>query len=170
MNAIQFIRSAVEDLHKGFRVEVEPLTLEQMLYKPLDKANTIAFLLWHSTRSEDVYIHQRIGGGLPLWETEGWHQRFGLDASQGGTGFTDEQVENFTPSKEDLLAYCERVWEIIPITLSQLTDEDLDKTPNPERPNMNTGRMIANFILGHSFWHLGEIRFLKGLQGQPFRA
>ena len=170
MDAVQFVRMAVEDIHRGFSFEVEPLTLEQMLYRPTDKTNTIAFLLWHAARSEDVYIHRHIQGEAPLWEIEGWHERFGLDAGEGGTGFTDKQVGAFRPPKEDLMAYCQRVWEIVPGMLSELTEQDLDKVPNPDRPKMNIGRMLGNFVLGHSFWHLGDIRFLKGLQGLPFRA
>lgn len=52
--------------------------------------------------------------------------------------------------------------------LSTLTEADLDKAPNPERPTMTLGRSLSNLVLGHAFWHLGDIRFLKGMQGMPW--
>ena len=168
MDASQFIRTMYTDLIRGFRAEVESLTPEEMYFRPTDDANSIAFILWHSTRSQDTNVHSLVKGIPSLWESEGWHQRFGLSAKDGGTGFNGEQVGAFRPEKEELLAYCHRVWEVVPGILDDLTEAHLDSAPNQERPTMTVGRSLANFALGHGFWHLGDIRFLKGLQGQPF--
>ena len=168
MDATQLITTMLEDLQRGFRREVEPLTQEQFVARPTPEANTVAFVLWHVTRTEDNIVHGQVTSGTPLWVAEGWHDRLGLEPDEGGTGFTAEQVGAFQPRKEDLIAYCERVWEVAPGLLSTLTEEDLDRAPNPDRPHMTLGRSLANFMLGHGFWHLGDIRFIKGLQGMPF--
>lgn len=168
MNAAQFARTAIEDMQRGFRVEVEPLTEEQLVFRPLAEANTIIFLLWHANRNEDEMFHSRVSGEASLWEREGWHDRFGLTAKETGMGFSSEQVGAFRPARADLMAYCERVWEVVPARVGGLSDAEMERAPNPQRPDMTVGRTLGNFILGHGFWHLGDIRFLKGLQGMPF--
>ena len=45
MDAVQFIQSTLFELNRSLVVEVEPLTPEQMLYRPAPDANSISFLL-----------------------------------------------------------------------------------------------------------------------------
>ena len=107
-------------------------------------------------------------GQEPLWAAEKWNERLGLADEDLGTGFTEDQVKAFAPAKEDLMAYAEAVWERTPGFLEPLTSDRLDIAPNPERPRMTVGRSLANFVVGHGWLHLGELRFVKGLMGMPF--
>ena len=166
MDASEFIQITLRDLHGGLRAEVAPLSQEQMLATPADGVNTISFLLWHYMRSDDQVLH-RYAGRAPLWETGGWAARLG-GMEGNGTGFTHEQMLAVAPNKDELLAYAERVWEEVPVLLSSLSPADLDRPVNPERPSMTLGRSIANVVVGHGFWHLGDVRFTKGLMGMPF--
>ncbi|MDP6607333.1 MAG: DinB family protein [Dehalococcoidia bacterium] len=168
MEAAQFIDSMLWDMHTGFRTEVEPLSDDQLLHQPKEGANTIAFLLWHATLFEDQQLHRLAASTEPLWESERWFERLGLEQSDLGTGFTDEQVVAFRPDRGELMAYCERIWEVSPSLVARLTPERLDEALDPERPRMTVGRSISNFVLGHGFWHLGDIRYTKGLMGMPF--
>lgn len=168
MDANEFIGLLIWELHGGFRAEVEPLTQEQFLLRPVPDANSIAFLLWHFTCMEDGVVHRQFGGKPSVWQSESWHEKLGLQESDMGTGFTSEQVGAFQPAKEDVLAYCERVWEAVPEVLATVTADDLSVAANPERPRATAGRSLASFVIGHGFWHLGDIRFIKGLQGMPF--
>ena len=170
MNAIQFIQSTLFELNRSFVAEVEPLTTEQMLYRPTAEANSISFLLWHFPRVEDNLFHRlsTVDGTPSVWERDGWYERFGLEESGSGTGFTPEQVAAFKPDKELMVAYVESVRESLNDGLSNMTDDDLDRPLNPDNPRVTVGRQIQSIIVGHGFFHLGEIRFLKGLQGKPF--
>lgn len=170
MNAIQFIQSTLFELNRSFIVEVEPLTPEQMLYRPAPEANSISFLLWHFPRIEDSVFHRvRIMGGTPtIWESERWFERFGVKESDTGAGFTPNQVAEFKPEKELMSTYMEAVRLAVQDGLSNMTDDDLDRPLNPDNPRLTVGRQIQSVIIGHGFFHLGEIRFLKGLQGMPF--
>ena len=170
MNAIQFIQSALFELNRSFVVEVEPLTPDQMLYRPTPEANSISFLLWHFPRVEDNIFHRvsTIDGTSPIWESERWYERFGLKESDTGAGFTPDQVAGFKPDKEMLATYVEAVRLAVQEGLSSMTDDDLDRPLNPDNPRLTVGRQIQSVIVGHGFFHLGEIRFLKGLQGMPF--
>ena len=170
MNAIQFIQSTLFELNRSFVVEVEPLTTEQMFYRPAPEANSISFLLWHFPRVEDNTFHRvsTIAGTPTVWERGGWYERFGLNESGSGSGFTPEQVAAFKPDKDLMVKYAESVRESVNDGLSTMTDDDLDRPLNPDNPRLTVGRQIQSIIVGHGFFHLGEIRFLKGLQGMPF--
>ena len=168
MDVAEYMNVMLRDLHGGFRADVEPLTQEQFVSQTTEGANTIAFLFWHPTRWEDLHLHQ-MNGQEPLWTSGGWAERFGLAADDVGTGFTEEQMLAFRPAKEGVLAYAEAVWDASPALVSALSPERLDESMNPDRPSrMTVGRAIANFVVGHGWLHLGEIRFAKGLMGMPF--
>ena len=170
MNAIQFIQSTLFELNRSFVNEVEPLTAEQMLYRPAPEANSISFLLWHFSRSEDnTFYRISTEEGTPsVWDRDGWYDRFGLGESSSGSGFTPEQVAAFKPNKELQVTYMESVRESVQDRLSNMTDDDLDRPLSPDNPRLTVGRQIQSIVVGHGFFHLGEIRFLKGLQGMPF--
>lgn len=167
MNAADYINVMLRDLHGGFRADVEALTQEQFVHQPVEGANTVAFLFWHSTRFEDLQL-AGLSGSVPVWTSGGWAARLGLEADDLGTGFSEEQMIAFQPAKEDVLAYAEAVWEATPALVSALSAERLAEPIDPERPRMTVGRSIANFAVGHGWLHLGEIRFAKGLMGMPF--
>ncbi len=170
VNAIEFIQSTLFELNRSFVNEVEPLTNVQMLYRPTPEANSIAFLMWHFTRTEDNSFHRvSTAEGTPsVWARENWHERLGLPETGSGTGFTPDQVEAHRPSKEGLVGYMEAVRVSVDDGLSKMTDDDLDRPLDPDNPRQTVGRNIQSIIIGHGFFHLGEVRFLKGLQGMPF--
>ena len=109
MRATEFIQLALNEFHRSIVNEVKDLTLEQMALQVAPGASTISFLMWHMSRLEDVVFHRIAApeGGPPLWETEDWYMRFGLEVKDGGTGLTQEQLASFSPSKE-LLVECAR--------------------------------------------------------------
>ena len=170
VNAIEFIQSTLFELNRSFVNEVEPLTEAQMLYRPTPQANSIAFLLWHFTRTEDNSFHRvsSVEGTPSVWARENWHERLGLPETGSGTGFTPDQVEAHKPGKEGLVGYMEAVRQSVQDGLSGMTDDDLDRPLDPDNPRQTVGRNIQSIIIGHGFFHLGEVRFLKGLQGMPF--
>ena len=170
MNAIEFIQSTLFELNRSFVNEVEPLTTVHMLYRPTPQANSISFLLWHFTRTEDNSFHRvsSVEGAPSVWERERWHEKLALPETGSGTGFTPDQVEELKPSKEGLVGYMEAVRQSVSDGLSKMTDDDLDRPLDPDNPRQTVGRNIQSIIIGHGFFHLGEIRFLKGLQGMPF--
>ena len=170
VNAIEFIQSTLFELNRSFVNEVEPLTSVQMLYRPTPQANSISFLLWHFSRTEDNVFHRvsSIDGTASVWDRERWHERLGLQETGSGSGFTPDQVEAFKPSKEGLVDYMESIRQAVQDGLSKMTDDDLDRPLDPDNPRQTVGRQIQSIIVGHGFFHLGEVRFLKGLQGMPF--
>lgn len=142
---------------------VQGMTREQLLWRPPgSQANPIGFLLWHVGRREDYHLQTRIGGGDQLWQTEGWHQRFGIDPEASGFGFTREQVRDFPmPSLEDIIAYYSRVRSRTLEYLRSSSDATL-QGPMPGMPETP----IAVYLLarlGHEHEHWGQMDYLKGI-------
>ena len=170
MNAIQFIQSTLYELNRSYVLEVENLTTEQMFFRPTPDANSIAFLMWHFSRIEDSIFHSQVSknDGPTIWEQKQWDKRFNLSTEDAGMGFSPDQVALIQPDKEILIKYAEAVRLSIQSILDNMNDDDLDRPVSTEDSKLTVGRRIQGIVIGHGFWHLGEIRFLKGLQGMPF--
>jgi len=170
MNTIQFIQSSLFEIFRSFLGETAPLAPEELLFKPTHEANSIAFLLWHFPRIAETAFHRvsPIERNSTIWERDNWHEKFGLGKTDTGTGFTPDQVGAFHPDKALLTGYLESVQKALDDGLSLMTPEHLDQPVTPENPQATVGRLIQSVIIGHGYFHLGEVRFLKGLQGRPF--
>ena len=102
----------------------------------------------------------------PIWEEDKWHEKLGLEARDYGGGFKDPDVDRVARMPLDIVtAYVEKVFRNTGIYIQSLDEDKLDFPPNPERPNVTIGAMLGNYIIGHGWWHLGEIRYIKGMQG-----
>ncbi|MSQ41233.1 MAG: DinB family protein [Dehalococcoidia bacterium] len=141
-----------------------------MAFRHMPDANSTTFLIWHIARISDNMFHRLIADpiALSLWEREEWHQRFGLQPRDGGTGFAAEQVGALKPDKDLLLTYYQRDFEAVIKGVEALPEQDLDRVPNPQRPETTVGRLVQGTLIAHGYNHLGELRTVKGLQGMPF--
>ena len=167
MKAIEFIHTMVTEFHNAMREDVKVLNQEQLAWKPAPKANPIGFLFWHYMRTEDNML-QSFQGKPSIWESEKWYEKLGMDAKAQGTGFQEPEVEKVAALPlSELMTYAERVTQSTEDYIKTLDDAGLDRAPNPERPRRTIGMVLRNFILAHGWWHLGEIKYLKGMQGMP---
>jgi len=91
-----------------------------------------------------------------------------MDPEAQGTGFQEPDCDRVAalPASE-MLAYAEKVFAETTDYLNSLDDAGLDYASNPERPRWNVSMMLRNFIVAHGWWHLGEIKYVKGMQGMP---
>src|SRR5258708_37544500 len=53
------------------------LTDEQMRVRPREDLNSIAWLMWHIARAEDILVGQVVAGGAQLFD-DGWKKRLRL--------------------------------------------------------------------------------------------
>jgi len=167
MNGIEFVQSAIAELHNAMMDDVKVLNQEHLAWKPAPKANPIGFLFWHFMRTEDNMIHG-LQGKPTIWESEDWCGKLNMDSKAQGTGFEELEVEKacILPLS-DVMAYAERVISDTEDYLKTLDDTGLVHAPNPERPRRTVAAMLRSFILAHGWWHLGEIKYVKGMQGMP---
>jgi hypothetical protein len=157
----------VAGMHRAMTDDVKDLKKEQLIWKPAPRSNPIGFLFWHAVRVEDNMV-SNWQKKVTVWEEDRWYEKLGLDAKQYGTGFQDPDVDKVAKLPLDqVLAYSDKVFRATDVYLRTLDEDKLDFAPNPERPRFTIALMIANFIIAHGWWHLGEIRYVKGLQGMP---
>ncbi|MCI0438065.1 MAG: DinB family protein [Chloroflexi bacterium] len=171
MNAIEAMRLAFDDLHRAIREDMADTPREWLYWQPAPGLNHIAFLFWHIVRDEDHVIHRGVLRAPTLWEAEGWHQELGMDAEEQGTGFDSARLPELRYSLGDFWPYAERVWQATDAALQRLTDADLARhVPGiPDEPHMTVASLVLSGCIGHSWSHLGEIRYVKGLKGWRFR-
>ena len=168
MTVVEFIQRSVADLNKAFIDDVKELTQEHLAWKPAPKANPIGFLFWHFMRTEDNMLHN-LQGKPSIWESEKWYEKLGMDANAQGSGFQEPEVDKVAALPlSELVAYAERVAQGAADYLQSLEDADLENIPDPERPRRTIVVILRAFIIAHGWWHLGEVKYLKGMQGMPF--
>ena len=167
MKAIEFVQGSISGLHSEMINDVKGLTQQHLAWKPAPKANPIGFLFWHYMRTEDSLLHD-LQGKPSIWESEDWCGRLGIDIKEQGTGFQEAEVEAVAALPlSQVMGYAQRVTQSTEEYLKSLGDADLDHVPDPNRPKRTIGMILRNFILAHGWWHLGEIKYLKGMQGMP---
>jgi len=154
-------------MHGALMDDVKDLTAEHLAWKPAPGANPIGFLFWHFIRTEDNIVHGLLGQPS-IWEGQKWGEKLGMDAKAQGTGFQEPEVDKAAALPlAEVMAYAELVIKDTADYLNSLDDAKLDFAPNPERPRRTVCMMMRHFVLAHGWWHLGEIKYVKGMQGMP---
>src|SRR6202045_1855519 len=74
---------------------VPGLTDEQMRVRPREDLNSIAWLMWHIARAEDILVGQVVAGGAQLFD-EGWKTRLNVSRPDFGIGMTSPEVSELT--------------------------------------------------------------------------
>ena len=166
MTLNEFIVDAL-DKENGFLMDaLDGLGADELAWQPAADANSIGWILWHMVRVEDTWIQFFAQFQTELWETEGWHEKFGLPTRDNGFGHTAEQVNNF-PGVDlgEFLRYRASVRQATLAYLDTLTPEDMERVPRERRPEMSLGAMFRQ-IIGEMYQHVGQIAYLRGLQGK----
>jgi hypothetical protein len=71
------------------------LTDEQMRLRPREDLNSLAWLLWHIARAEDVVANRVLAGRAQVLD-DGWLKRLGVARRDIGTGMTSVEVTELT--------------------------------------------------------------------------
>lgn len=109
------------------------LTDAQMRLRPHPHMNSIAWLLWHMARSEDMGINRLVANRPHVLEEEGWARRLHLSRQDMGTGMTDEEVSEFSARVDtaERRAYHAAVGRRTQEVVRGLRPEELDEVPDP---------------------------------------
>jgi hypothetical protein len=166
MNAIELLQQGFDNLHEAIREDMSDVDGDWLFAQPTPGVNHIGFLFWHLVRDEDTVISYATEQPQ-LWDAGGWHELFGMDGREQGTGLSPEAAGTL---RYDLLLfreYAEAAWARTRPSLERLTEDDLDRVRGGVE--WNTGRLLVEGCLGHSWLHLGEIRSIMGPRGWRFR-
>jgi hypothetical protein len=151
-----------------------------------DGSSSIAWLLWHLTRHQDVAVHAVVLGGDDVLHRGGWAARVGAAGFAPGTGLSegDDRAAAAALDLEALDAYVDAVWDATAAWLASVSPADLDRVPDApaalarlEVPDtdydwlyrMWDGKPVAFHVqwetVGHGFNHLGEMVHLRNAMG-----
>ncbi len=167
MNTREYFHGAMKESHQALLTAVKDLTDSQLHFRPLGAGNSLAFIFWHYVRTEDIMIHFFLQNKKPVWNAEGWDRKFEMDPKSQGTGMTAEQAAGIRINEMgEFLKYTEKVFQASEAYLETLPEESLDEVKEyPVIGKRSKRQVIAGMVLQHGAGHLGEIWYVKGLQG-----
>jgi hypothetical protein len=123
---------------------ISGLTAQQAVWRPSPTSNSIWQIVYHLASGKEWQIEMMEKGQA---ETHGWPEPSG-----------DEE------SWQALIAHLKDAHQRQKLALGKLTDEDLLKYPDPK-----LDRTLLELILSsgsaHEAHHVGQISYLRGLQG-----
>jgi len=164
---MQLVEAMVQSLvqSQGYLTRaLNGLTQKEASWSPAPESNSIAFILWHSTRVEDFYVVRVIERQTELYEAEGWCERLGTPAKDTGFGYTVEQLRVWpVPKLEIIRGYAEAVRKRTMALLNTITPEGLSKLARPDRPPDTVGEILCRIITEIAL-HTGQIAYLRGVQ------
>lgn len=141
------------------------LTEEVARYRPTPTANSIAWLLWHSARVQDLQLAD-VAGVEQVWSRDGWVDRFDLDLPRNDTGYghgPDEVAKVSAPA--DLLSgYYHAVHKLTLEYIASVTADELGRVvdTNWDPPVTASARLVS--IIDDCAQHLGQAAYVRGIQ------
>jgi len=147
-------------------VVVADLSDAQLSWRPAPKAHSIAYTLWHLARTEDNFQNDVNGGGT-IWASGGFAARWGYPEKGVGVGWEDERAAALPmPGKEKLLEYVRAAFAAADRAADSLDEQKLNETRHSSF--LDADAILGEVLLGsvtHGNRHLGEMEYIKGLQG-----
>ncbi len=146
---------------------LKELTEDDLNWQPHPDSNSIGWLTWHLTRTQDSTV-AALMGEEQLWTKDGWHARFNRppEPKDRGSGDSPEQVAAFkSPDIETLLSYHRAVLERSKSYFLTLSNSDLGRELDETRfqPVPTVGvRLIS--VLADSLQHAGQMAYVRGLR------
>ncbi len=170
LTAPEFVRTQLKRLHAGLDKSMSDLTPEQLHAVPggHPKANTIAWGLWHYTRTEDNIVRWVIQDRRPpIWTEGGYADKLGLPATAQGTGMSTEEAHAIRIRDAALFCeYMQKVWagteELFAGASPALFDKVVMVKPLGE---MSVAQCLGQVGLTHGMTHFGEIELARTLVG-----
>ena len=77
------------------------LTDEQMRVRPREDLNSLAWVMFHISRAEDIFVNTILGARTQLFDDESWAKRLAIARRDFGIGMTSAEVWELT-SKIDV--------------------------------------------------------------------
>jgi hypothetical protein len=171
MSVVAFLEAARQEVHDRILRDVSDRTHEQFLWRPNPGISSIAYLLWHLVRTEDLTIQTQFKKAPLIYEAEGWANRLGIDPSLGPAGLTPDQLDAVVYRLEHFSPYAHAVWNNTSEVLKGMRNGDLERPLNIlDLPQVTSvGALFRTVLVSHPWRHLGEILYIKQLQGWRYR-
>ena len=166
MDALTFVRHSVNQAHQRFLATLQGLGEDALVWRPAPHANAIIEIVWHVARVDDRLGRRRSGLGPEVWSSQQWSRRFGVTGGADPDGDYQFLRENGAiPSLETIVEYLNTIHTDTLQRLARLDPADLDRVPDPERPQWTIATCFRHMVT-HKNDHHGQIDFIRGLR-QP---
>ena len=177
--AQELLRDSFTRLIEHVEALTDGLTDELATYQPTPQANSIAWLIWHSARVQDVQvcdIAKTLSDGRSdkprsvvspgdVWTRDGWVDRFGLDLPRDDTGYghSPDDVAKVRASADLLKGYYRAVHDMTLEFVTTLSPADLARIidRNWDPPVTASARLVS--IIDDCAQHLGQAAYVRGI-------
>jgi hypothetical protein len=160
---------------------------EQMRLRPREDLNSLAWLLWHIARGEDVFVNTVLTGRAQVWDA-GWTQRLGITRRDFGIGMTSAEVTDLTQqvqlgalreyrdavgrrTREIVTGFTAQDWDgVVPVeAVQRAADEGAFGARTAQIVKAFPGRpratMLSGIALFHAAGHMGEASTVRAAGG-----
>jgi hypothetical protein len=191
MDAITFFLLRYGPLHEGLVDDLlASLSEAQVRGRPHPGVNTVAWLLWHTARIEDVGVNRFLTDGTQVLDAGGWLGRLRVGRRDVGTGMSDAAVDELSAGVDltALRGYWQAVAARTLAVVDTLRGADLDAPVPAERvkqvalsegavapgaewlaefwaQDRSRAWVLAQTALLHVYGHYYEARVAAGLWG-----
>ena len=132
-------------------------------WQPVPGANSIAWLVWHSARCQDLQLCD-IAGTEQVWTRDGWKDRFGLDlpGNDIGYGHTAAEVAKVRAPADLLAGYYHAVHKVTLEYIASIDEAELGRIVDEgwTPPVTASARLVS--IIDDCAQHLGQAAYIKG--------
>ena len=165
MDCKDLVLDGLGRIEETLRMTLDGLSAVQLAFRPAEHANSIAWLAWHLTRTEDDHVSD-IAGQPQAWVAQGWHARFNRPPNKDDTGFRHgpADIASIQPeSPQVLLDYYAAVHQRSVEYLNGLSCQDLDRVIDTNwDPPVTVGVRLVS-VINDSTQHVGQMAYLRGL-------
>lgn len=162
------LRSSLRSMHDLLDKAVEGMTAEQLNFRPQEGGVSAFFSLWHYVRTEDNIINWVAQQRPTVWLNGGYNERFGLPRNSQGTGMSEDEAN--AVRIEDVAGwhdYQQAVWQATDDYLADMSPDEFLERKVTIKPlgEMSLWNGIYGVGLSHGYRHVGEIEYVRGVQG-----
>jgi uncharacterized damage-inducible protein DinB len=172
MTAIELIILSLKENEGYVNDAIKNLTQDELTWSPKPHSNSIAFLMWHLARVEDLWINRILKGGKELYEEQNWYKKFGTPTQDTGAFFDIAKLKEWPiPTFKLLKEYAAVVRQSTLSYLKTLTEKQLDEPRDFTWMKGTVGWALSHLIseVGEHSGQIGYIKgIMKGIENPPF--
>ena len=160
----ELLAEAFGRIHGVVLGAVRGLSEEELAFRPENRCNSIAWLVWHLTRIQDDHI-AHVAGIEQAYMAEGWADRFGLPfpPEETGYGHSSAEVAAVRASADLLTGYYEAVHGRTVKYVQGLGEADLDRVVDEHwDPPVTLGVRLVS-VINDDLQHGGQAAYVRGL-------
>jgi len=163
------------------------LTEAQMRVRPREDLNSLAWLMWHIARAEDIMVNRMLASQAQVFD-EAWKKRLGISRPDFGIGMTSPEVTELTQkidvgalreyrdtvgrrTREIVGGFKPQDWEgsVTAEVVERASDEGAFGVRTEMMVKMFPGRpraaVLSGIALFHSAGHMGEAATVRTAGG-----